>query len=82
MGVDAMAGGGGVARLFGGGAREKVSGIPKKDTRVQKRVGGAEVEEDSRVVVWDERKGRGEVPCRRHVLILPDRQSVVGLSAS
>lgn len=41
-----------------------------------------EVEEDSRVVVWDERKGQGEVPCRRHVLILPDRQSVVGLSAS
>jgi len=30
-----------------------------------------EVEEDSRVVVWDERKGQGEVPCRRHVLILP-----------
>lgn len=36
MGVDALAG---MARLFGGGAREKVSGIPKKDTREQKRVG-------------------------------------------
>lgn len=31
-----------MARLFGKGAREKVSGIPKKDTREQKRVGGAE----------------------------------------
>lgn len=30
--------GGESARLFGGGAREKVSGIPKEDTRERKRV--------------------------------------------
>lgn len=80
MGVDE---GTGRARLFTGGAREKERHRPKEGTREQKRVeteARMEVEEDSRSGVEGEE--RGEVPCRRHVLILPDRQSAVGLSAS